>query len=242
MPDPVFVEPRLARIYDDLDPDRSDLDEYVAIVEELGGRSILDIGCGTGTFACMLAARGIDVTAVDPAAASLDVARGKPGADAVRWIHGDATCLPPLKVDLVTMTANVAQVFLTDDDWTRTLLGARKALGPGGRLVFETRDPSRRGWEEWTREQTLASTDIPGEGEVQTWSDVLDVAEPLVTFRQHFRFSSDGVLMTSDSTLRFRGRGELESSLESAGYVVEEVRDAADRPGREFVFIARRTN
>ena len=239
MPDPVFAEPRLARIYDDLDPNRGDLDEYAGIVQEFGARSVLDIGCGTGTFACMLAARGIDVTGVDPAAASLDVARGKPGAEAVRWLHGDATSLPPLQVDMVTMTANVAQVFLTDEDWTRNLLGARQALRPGGHLVFETRDPARRAWEEWTREQTLATTKVPGEGLVQTWGDVLDIDEPLVTFRQHFRFLSDGALLTSDSTLRFRGRGELESSLESSGYVVAEVRDAADRPGREFVFIAR---
>jgi hypothetical protein len=47
-------------------------------------------------------------------------------------------------------------------------------------------------------------------------------------------------VLTSDSTLRFRGRGELADSLAAAGLVVDEVRDAADRPGREFVFIARK--
>jgi len=47
-------------------------------------------------------------------------------------------------------------------------------------------------------------------------------------------------VLTSDSTLRFRERGEVESSLAAHGYVVEEVRDAPDRPGREFVFFARR--
>jgi hypothetical protein len=40
--------------------------------------------------------------------------------------------------------------------------------------------------------------------------------------------------------LRFRSRGELADSLASAGLTVEEVRDAPDRPGREFVFVARR--
>lgn len=48
--DPVFDQPRLAEIYDDLDPDRGDLDVYVSIARELGARSVLDIGCGTGTF------------------------------------------------------------------------------------------------------------------------------------------------------------------------------------------------
>ena len=47
-------------------------------------------------------------------------------------------------------------------------------------------------------------------------------------------------MLTSDSTLRFRSRDELATSLIAAGLVVDEVRDAPDRPGREFVFIARR--
>ena len=146
-----FDDPRLARVYDALDPDRSDLDVYMALVDELGVRSVLDIGCGTGTFACMLAGRGIEVTAVDPAAAILDVARAKPGANAVRWVHGDATMLPALHVDAAFMTANVAQVFLADDDWAATLTAARQALRSGGWLVFETRVPARRAWERWTR-------------------------------------------------------------------------------------------
>ena len=94
MPDPILADPRLARIYDDLDADRTDLDHYESIVDELGARSVLDIGCGTGTFACRLAARGIEVVGVDPAAASLDVARAKPGAERVTWLLGDATTLP----------------------------------------------------------------------------------------------------------------------------------------------------
>jgi hypothetical protein len=40
--------------------------------------------------------------------------------------------------------------------------------------------------------------------------------------------------------LRFRGREEVESSLAVHGYRVVEVRDAPDRPGQEFVFIAER--
>ena len=55
-----------------------------------------------------------------------------------------------------------------------------------------------------------------------------------------FVFGRDGAVLTSDSTLRFRGRGELEISLAAAGLAVDQVRDAPDRPGLEFVFIARR--
>lgn len=51
MPDEIFDNPRVARVYDPLDPDRSDLDTYVDLAAELGARTVLDVGCGTGTLA-----------------------------------------------------------------------------------------------------------------------------------------------------------------------------------------------
>jgi SAM-dependent methyltransferase len=238
--DAIFSERRLAEIYDPLDPDRGDLDHYLAIADELGARSVLDVGCGTGTFACLLAGRGFDVVGVDPAAASLDVARVKPGADGVRWLHGDATRLPPLQVDLATMTANVAQVFLTDKDWAMTLTGVHDAVRPGGHLVFETRDPARKAWLDWNRDATYARTAISGIGDVESWCDVTDAGGDYVSFRHTFVFAADRATITSDSTLRFRPRAELDTSLRLAGFLIDDVRDAPDRPGREWVYIATR--
>ena len=240
MPDAIFEEPRLAEVYDPLDPDRSDLDEYVAMVGQFGARSVLDIGCGTGTFACLLARRGLTVAGLDPAGASLAVARAKPGADRVRWVHGYVTDLPPMRVDLVTMTANVAQVFLTDADWAATLRAAQAALRPGGRLVFETRDPAAKAWLAWTRERSCQRIVVPGIGAVQSWEELLDVSGELVSFRGVVVFESDGAVLTSDSTLRFRSRDEVAASLTDTGYLLDEVRGAPDRPGRELVFVARR--
>jgi SAM-dependent methyltransferase len=237
--DAIFADRRLAEVYDPLDPDRSDLAAYAAMAGDFGADSVLDIGCGTGTFACLLARRGLTVTAVDPARASLAVARTKPGADRVRWVHGYATDLPPLQVDLVTMTANVAQVFLTDAEWAATLRAAHAALRPDGRLVFETRDPAAKAWLEWNRERSYLRTVVPGVGAVQTWEDLLDVSGDLVSFRSTVVFESDGAVLTSTSTLRFRHRDEVAASLAAAGYLVDEVRQAPDRPGRELVFIAR---
>jgi hypothetical protein len=135
---------------------------------------------------------------------------------------------------------NVAQVFLTDAEWAATLRAAYAALRPGGRLVFETRDPAAKAWLEWNRERSYQRTVVAGVGAVQTWGDVLDVSGDLVSFRSTFVFEADGAVLTSESTLRFRHRDEVTASLAAAGYLVEEVRQAPDRPGRELVFIARR--
>jgi SAM-dependent methyltransferase len=240
MADAIFEERRLAEIYDPLDPDRSDLDAYLALVSQLGAHSVLDVGCGTGTFACLLVQRGIEVTGVDPAAASVDVARMKPHADRVNWFVGDVTTLPPLQVDLVTMTGNVAQVFLTDEEWTVMLRAARTALRAGGHLVFEVRDPEQEGWKEWNRQESFSRLDLPTFGTIESWLELTEVRLPLVSFRWTFVFGSDGAEITSDSTLRFRGQAEIVENLRGVGFVVEEIREAPDRPGREFVFIARR--
>jgi SAM-dependent methyltransferase len=238
MADEIFEHPRLAAIYDALDDDRTDLLPYLAIAQELGAHHVIDNGCGTGTFALLMAARGMTVTGVDPARASLDVARAKTGADRVTWIHGDARDLPARHGDLVTMTGNVAQAITDPADWDATLRGARKALRRGGHLVFETRDPAFGGWREWNRNDSYRCVEIAGVGTVENWSDVTDITWPLVTFRTTWVFHSDGAVLTSDSTLRFRERAEIETALPAHGFTVTDVRQAPDRPGREFVFVA----
>ncbi|MDV6263582.1 class I SAM-dependent methyltransferase [Rhodococcoides yunnanense] len=238
MPDRIFEHPRLTAIYDLLEGDRSDLEVYVSAAEDFNARDALDIGCGTGSLALLLASRGIAVTALDPAAGSLEMARRKPGAEQVRWIQGYAGDLPALEVDLVTMTGNVAQAIADDEDWSLTLARIHDVLRPDGCLVFETRVPARTAWTEWNRRDSLAVRDIPGVGRVESWLETTEVNGPLVSFRWTYVFASDGQVLTSDSTLRFRERDEVESDLVAHGFRVREIRDAPDRPGRELIFYA----
>ena len=242
MPDAIFAHPRLAWVYDAFDGPRDDLAAYVAIAGELGADRVLDVGCGTGCLAIELARTGRTVVGVDPAAASLEVARTKDGSDAVTWIHGDAAAIPAVGADLALMTGNVAQVFLTEAAWTQVLAAVGAALRPRGNLVFETRRPERRAWEEWAADTGLVTLDVPGQGPVEQRREVTAVHLPLVSFRYTYTFLADGAVITSDSTLRFRDRGDLEPALAGQGYRVLDVRDAPDRPGREFVYITERTS
>jgi SAM-dependent methyltransferase len=237
-PDAAFADPRLAVLYDALHEPRIDLDAYVDIAEDIGARTVVDVGCGTGSLALRLAALGRTVFGVDPAGASLDVARAKPDAERVTWLEGDATDLAPVRpdADLVVMTGNVAQVFVSDDDWTTTLDAVHAVLLPGGWFAFETRRPDVCDWERWNVPATTIT--LPGGTDVTFCRIVTEVALPLVTFEAVT--TVDGQPLASVSTLRFRSRGDVEADLVNHGFEIAEVRDAPDRPGQELVFLARR--
>src|SRR5260221_569186 len=90
------------------------------------------------------------------------------------------------------------------------------------------------------REQSYQTIEAPGIGTVESWVELVHVQLPLVSFRHIFVFRKDGKVMTSESTLRFRTRSEIADTLSRAQLIVESVRDAPDRPGLEFVFMAHR--
>lgn len=238
-PDAAFADPRQAILYDSFDdPDRPDLDAYLAIAREVGAQRVIDVGCGTGFLGMRLAAEGMAVVGVDPARASLDVARSKAGADRVTWVHGDATDLLPGDpgADLVLMTGNVAQVFVADDDWSRTLAAVHDAVRPGGWFAFETRRPEVRDWLGWDLVPTPVV--LPDGRAAVVTRTVTAVDLPLVTFEGSTTIGDD--VLHSASTLRFRERGQIEQDLGAHGFDVTDVRDAPDRPGKELVFLARR--
>ena len=122
--DALFSLPRLAAVYDPLDPDRPDLEVYAAIAAEFRARSVLDTGAGPGRFCLPARVPGFRRCGSRSRVASLDIARGKPFADRFRWVRGFADLLPPLSVDLATMTGNVAQVYVSDEEWAAVLAAA----------------------------------------------------------------------------------------------------------------------
>lgn len=236
-PDATFADPRQAVLYDFFNDDRSDLDAYVAIADEVQARRVVDVGCGTGSLAVRLAGLGFSVTGVDPAEASLDVARAKPNAELVNWVHGDATSLVGLDAaaDLAVMTGNVAQVFVSHEDWYATLRAVRTCLRPGGWFVFETRRPEVRDWESWDRAPSPVA--LPDGRTAVVSCTVTEVALPLLTFEGSTAIGEE--ILRSTSTLRFRERDELERDLRRHGFDILDVRDAPDRPGKEMVFLTR---
>ncbi|WP_086831693.1 class I SAM-dependent methyltransferase [Streptomyces sp. NRRL B-24572] len=142
-----FRDPLLVAVHDAECPRTHEDDFFLRVVGEVPRRRVLDLGCGTGRLALGLAAAGHVVTGVDPARASLQAARAKPGSERVTWVEGTSADLPDAAFDVAVMTSHVAQFFVTDEEFDRALTDLRRALVAGGRLVFDTRDPEARRWE-----------------------------------------------------------------------------------------------
>jgi SAM-dependent methyltransferase len=241
-----FSDPRLVAIYDAVNAyaPNSQPRFYSQIAGEIGATSIVDLGCGTGLITCDLAKQGYKLIGIDPAPAMIEIARGRECADRVRWIVGDASQIGEPNADLAIMTGHVAQFFLTDESWRGALVGLHRALRPGGTLSFESRSPSAREWDSWTRD-AKKSVDDPKAGRIETWSEVQDVQDGTVSYTIHYLFVDTGEELVAPSKLRFRTKDELTTSLADAGFTVEYVygdwdrRSAGPNPRELIVLTAR---
>ena len=239
-----FTDPRLVAVYETVNAYEpgSQADFYLGLAAEVGARSVVDLGCGTGLLTRELALQGYEVTGVDPAPAMVEVARSRPGGDRVRWLVGDADLLGDAGADLAIMSGHVAQFFVGDDEWAAALAALRRALRPGGCLSVERRDPCAREWERWTAD-ARRTYDDPAAGPVEVWAEVSDVRDGVVTYDNHYAFAATGEEVVSPTRLRFRTIDELTASLAQAGFVVEQVYGDWDRrppgPGTgELVVVA----
>lgn len=112
------------------------------------GETIVDVGCGTGTFAVMLKAAcpGADVVGLDPDEQALGIARAKAAAAGVdvRWRRGFGRDVEG-PVDAVVSSLMFHQMPLAEK--RRSLAAMHAAIRPGGRLVVtdygEQRGPMR---------------------------------------------------------------------------------------------------
>ncbi|HYM68584.1 MAG TPA: class I SAM-dependent methyltransferase [bacterium] len=238
-----YTDPRLVALYDTLSASRADTAFYIRLARTLCVSSVVDIGCGTGLLACELAGRGHRVTAVDPSPAMLDFARRRPGGEGVRWIEGDASRLGEVQADLAIMTGHVAQVIGDDESWRTTLGATHRALRPGGRVAFESRNPRAQAWARWTPQASRRSIQHAAHGPIEVWEQLIEVAGARVRFEIHYRFSSSGEELVSTGELRFRTRTELTQSLIDAGFSVEHVfgdwdGQPVEAESREFIFQA----
>lgn len=102
------------------------------------GETILDIGCGTGSFAVMLKAASPNATVIgiDPDAEALSIARDKAQSAAVsiEWRPGFARDVEAAAADAVVSSLMFHQVPMAEK--RAGLAAMHAALRPGGRLLI----------------------------------------------------------------------------------------------------------
>ena len=118
-----------------------------ALVDELGGGPLLELGVGTGRLALPLSRRGVEVTGLDASAAMLERLAAK--APSVTTVQADMAGLGTLALErgpfAVVLVAYNTLFNLPDEGaQARCLAGAAAHLRPDGRLVVEAFVPAEQ--------------------------------------------------------------------------------------------------
>ncbi len=98
--------------------------------------TVVDVGCGTGTFALALKERrpAARVVGVDGDEEILGLAQAKAGAAGIEWREGLAQELPAPTASADVVTTSLVLHHLLPDDKRRALAEMKRILKPGGRL------------------------------------------------------------------------------------------------------------
>jgi ubiquinone/menaquinone biosynthesis C-methylase UbiE len=110
-------------------------------VGDVRGRSVLDLGCGTGRHTAWLAEAGATVTAVDFSEGMLAEARRKPGMESVRFIAHDLHDRLPIadeSFDLVVSGLVLEHLRTVENFYAEVA----RVLKPGGRAVVSAMHPA----------------------------------------------------------------------------------------------------
>ena len=230
--DQLYREKRLVDVYDALTASREDFDFYRARLPSAPCR-ILDVGCGTGSFALELASKGYAVTGVDPAPEMIAAARAKLGADNVQWVTGLVSDLDnALRFDAAVMTGHAFQCLLSDRQVLALFRGVFSRLTAEGSFWFETRNPFAKAWARWTPEYAEPSTTLEDGHKVYVARQVEAFEDDILTLSETYSFDDGNEKFTSRSRLRFMQLASVERLAATAGLCARTV--AGDWGGRSF--------
>lgn len=164
---PTSVWPPIwSELYDAMDVDRQlHLAFYTGLVTDQT-RSLLDLGCGTGSITVAMAARmpaGATVTGVDLSERMIEIAAAR--APAHRWLVGDI-CAPPVQGghDLITICFHTLQALPTIADLDRALSAIAGLLSPTGRFAFDIYQPNEAWLASVSPEAAVARSFVGADG------------------------------------------------------------------------------
>ncbi len=208
-----------------------------------GGR-LLDLACGAGRHALLLAARGYDLVGLDMSLDMLKRALVRAQAEslAIKFVHGDMRDLNFSEAFDGVISFDTSFGFFTEAENLMVLRGVHLALKKGGRFLIDVanRDCAIRGlptrnW--WEGEGCLVQEDIEFD----------HVASRLSIKR--FCVFADGMQREFNISIRLYAPHELQRLLELAGFEVLELsgsrhtrRAYLGPESPRLIFVAQRPN
>ncbi len=185
----------------------SDLDFVERHVPDAG--DILDLGCGHGLFANMMAldSRHRHVTGIDLSCEKIGHAQATVGKrDGIRFLCGDILTADLSPCDVITIVD--VMYLLPRQEQEEILNICRQKLKPGGLLVWKAQETSPRWKYAWTHFQELLATSI-------------------------------GVTQGKRERLCFLSRRQALEALEGAGFAPSVVEMPTRRPYTDILYLAR---
>lgn len=207
-------------VYDQINRWGKDDDFFLELLKKTNVKKIADLGCGTGRLTSQFARAHYQITAIDPNKEAIEYAKNKEYPGEVSWIVGDSSYLQTNTYDAVIMTANVAQVFLTDKSWQLVISDVYRALKPGGSFIFDSRNPLAKEWEKWEIDKTpdVATNQENGEP-LEIWTEYEGFIEDVYTFYETVKNPrTNEVIVQEKMELKFRTQEEIHKSLKQVGF------------------------
>jgi len=124
----------------DLVEDRRQVGRLIELLELPAGSRILDLACGQGRHAHLLAEAGYDVDGLDYSADLLAIAKKRGVAKTLRYTKGDMRALPARwagRFDAVVNLFTSFGFFADRRDDARVLAECARVLKPGGVMIWQ---------------------------------------------------------------------------------------------------------
>jgi SAM-dependent methyltransferase len=239
MPELVQAEEFWTTLYPFLFPEDSfrlaagEMDKILALID-FKGRSVLDLACGPGRHAIVLARKGYQVTGVDCSALLLGKAKSRAEAEGldVEFVEEDMRRFRrPGAYDLALSMFTSFGYFDSRDDDLTVLRNVRDSLAPGGALVMDLfgKEVLARNFQPMSQEGPLGRF---GAGDGEALIESHEIHDSWNRLRNQWLLIKGDRVRTFEFDHWIYSGQELKDRLEQVGF--RNVRLAGDLRGNDY--------